>query len=152
MKHLVFLGMVYVLVAALLLPTSLLAADDAQPPAQQPAPAPASEPVTAPAPAATTPAPAPTATAPAPAPPPTTTAPAPAPAPAQPEIQKLDNEKPPVAPKAKAAASTGVTIRDFDFGPASVTINVGDTVTWTNQGPTGHTATANDGAALSSPM
>ena len=51
-----------------------------------------------------------------------------------------------MAAKAKAAASTGVTIKDFDFGPASVTINVGDTVTWTNQGPTGHTATANDGA------
>ena len=151
MKHLVFLALLYVLVAALMVPTSLFAADDAPAPAEQAAPAPASEPLTAPAPTDTAPAPAPPTTAPAApapaaAPTATTTAPAPAPAPAQPEVQKLDDEKPPVAVKAKAAASTGVTIKDFSFGPASVTINVGDTITWTNQGPTAHTATANDGA------
>ena len=38
-----------------------------------------------------------------------------------------------------------MTIKDFDFAPATVTVNVGDTVTWTNQGPTAHSATANDG-------
>jgi plastocyanin len=81
-----------------------------------------------------------------PAPTATTTTPAPAPAPAQPEVQKLEDETSPAAPKATAAASTGVTIKDFDFGPATVTVNVGDTVTWTNQGPTGHSATAGDGA------
>jgi plastocyanin len=42
-------------------------------------------------------------------------------------------------------AASAVTIRDFEFDPADVTISVGDTVTWTNDGPSTHTATANDG-------
>src|SRR3954452_7158765 len=45
-----------------------------------------------------------------------------------------------------AAASTGVTIKDFKFGPASVSVNVGDTITWTNQDIAPHTATASDGS------
>ena len=141
MKHLVFLAELYVLVAALVVPTSLFAAD-------QPAPA---------APAA-----APTTTAPGrhhagthPDHGPRRAGPGPganrhhdgARARARPGTgQKLEDETSPAAPKAKPAASTGVTIKDFDFGPATVTVNVGDTVTWTNQGPTGHSATANDGA------
>jgi len=36
------------------------------------------------------------------------------------------------------------TISDFQFSPASITIHVGDTITWTNNGPTAHTATASD--------
>ena len=47
---------------------------------------------------------------------------------------------------AMAAASTGVTISDFQFAPASVTVNVGDTVTWTNDGPTPHSATSSGGS------
>ena len=46
---------------------------------------------------------------------------------------------------ARAAATTSVTISDFRFGPASVTVNVGDTVRWTNDGPTGHSATSTSG-------
>jgi LPXTG-motif cell wall-anchored protein len=49
-------------------------------------------------------------------------------------------------PLAIAAASTGVTISDFKFTPGSTTVNVGDTVTWSNNGPTGHSATATDGS------
>jgi LPXTG-motif cell wall-anchored protein len=49
------------------------------------------------------------------------------------------------APVATAAADTSVTISDFQFAPASVTIDVGDTVTWNNEGPTAHSATADDG-------
>ena len=49
------------------------------------------------------------------------------------------------APRATAAADTSVTISDFQFAPASVTIDVGDTVTWNNDGPAGHSATADDG-------
>jgi plastocyanin len=41
---------------------------------------------------------------------------------------------------AKAAPGT-VTISDFEFTPASITVNVGDTVTWSNAGPTPHSAT-----------
>jgi plastocyanin len=41
----------------------------------------------------------------------------------------------------RAAASGGVTIRDFSFGPATLNIKVGDAVTWRNRGKTDHTAT-----------
>ena len=49
-------------------------------------------------------------------------------------------------PVAKTAASASVTIRDFAFAPATVTVNEGDTVTWTNADSTIHTATAEDGS------
>ena len=49
-------------------------------------------------------------------------------------------------PSANAAQSSSVTITDFEFSPATITVNVGDTVTWTNEGPTMHTATAEDGS------
>ena len=39
-----------------------------------------------------------------------------------------------------------MTISDFQFTPATITIHVGDTVTWTNHGPSAHTATANNGS------
>jgi plastocyanin len=47
---------------------------------------------------------------------------------------------------ATTAASGSVTIKDFSFGPASITVHAGDTVTWTNQGPTSHSATADNGS------
>ena len=49
-------------------------------------------------------------------------------------------------PTAVAAATTNVTIVDFEFTPASITIQQGDTVTWTGDGPTAHSATASDGS------
>jgi plastocyanin len=45
-----------------------------------------------------------------------------------------------------AAASTGVTIKNFKFGPASSSVRVGDTITWSNQDIAAHTATASDGS------
>jgi plastocyanin len=45
----------------------------------------------------------------------------------------------------RAAASGAVTIKDFEFAPTTTNIKVGDSVTWNNQGPTTHTATANGG-------
>ncbi len=146
MKHLTLLAIVYVLVAALVLPSALFAADQAQPAAPAAAPTTTVPAPTTPAPTATAPAPA----APAPAPAaPTTTAPAPAPAQAAPApapAQKLDDADVQGPPKAQAAASANVTISDFQFGPASVTVNVGDTVSWTNQGPSAHSATATGGS------
>jgi plastocyanin len=44
-------------------------------------------------------------------------------------------------PLARAAGAQSVTIKDFSFGPAAISVGVGDTVTWLNQGPTDHTAT-----------
>ncbi len=45
-----------------------------------------------------------------------------------------------------AAGDPADTISDFKFTPGAITIHVGDTVTWTNNGPSDHTATANDGS------
>ena len=47
---------------------------------------------------------------------------------------------------AHAASDPGVTIADFQFTPSSTTVHVGDTVTWTNNGPSSHTATARNGS------
>jgi plastocyanin len=44
------------------------------------------------------------------------------------------------------AATRAVAIAGFEFSPASITINVGDRVTWTNSDAVGHTATATSGA------
>jgi LPXTG-motif cell wall-anchored protein len=49
-------------------------------------------------------------------------------------------------PRVVAAANGAVTITDFEFTPTTVNVNVGDSVTWLNRGPTVHTATASDGS------
>ncbi len=47
-----------------------------------------------------------------------------------------------LAPGAALAQTAGaVTIADFQFTPASLSVPLGTTVTWTNNGPTAHTAT-----------
>lgn len=51
---------------------------------------------------------------------------------------------------AKQAANATVEMGDNFFNPASVTVNVGDTVTWTNKGNRPHDVTALNGA-FSSP-
>jgi plastocyanin len=45
-----------------------------------------------------------------------------------------------------AAAAGSVTIRDFSFQASTTTVRVGDSVTWTNLGPSSHTATATNGS------
>jgi LPXTG-motif cell wall-anchored protein len=40
-----------------------------------------------------------------------------------------------------SAATSGVSEVDFDFVPATITIGVGDTVLWTNNGASPHTST-----------
>jgi LPXTG-motif cell wall-anchored protein len=47
---------------------------------------------------------------------------------------------------AHTAGDPAVTIADFHFSPASTTIHVGDTITWSNSGPSSHTATASNGS------
>lgn len=44
------------------------------------------------------------------------------------------------------AATRAVAISDFAFSPRTITINVGDRITWTNSDQVAHTATANNGA------
>lgn len=41
-------------------------------------------------------------------------------------------------------AKNAVTIQNMAFSPASITVKVGDKVTWTNQDSVGHSATADD--------
>jgi plastocyanin len=50
------------------------------------------------------------------------------------------------APTVTAAASTGVTIKNFKFSPGSSSVHVGDTITWANKDIAPHTATASDGS------
>jgi plastocyanin len=49
-------------------------------------------------------------------------------------------------PRAHAATDPGVTISDFKFTASTVTVHAGQTITWTNDGPSSHTATAKDGS------
>jgi plastocyanin len=45
-----------------------------------------------------------------------------------------------------AAGSASVSAGDYFFAPPSITIQVGGTVTWSNDGQTAHTVTANSGS------
>lgn len=61
------------------------------------------------------------------------------------------------SPAASVSASSGpiaLSIHNFAFGPASITVRAGATVTWTNQDPqpTHHTATADGGAFTTGPL
>jgi LPXTG-motif cell wall-anchored protein len=161
MRHWLVLAAIYAIIAALIVPGPLGAKEEAPagttapaemapaepPPAEatlvetapaEPAPAPA-EPAPASAqPAPAEPAPAPTPVAPAPA------EEAPAATPAEPVAQTKKRKR--KKPSAVAAATENVTISDFQFTPAQITIQQGDTVAWTNEGPTAHSATASDGS------
>jgi len=48
-------------------------------------------------------------------------------------------------------AGIDVQIQNFAFSPSSLTIKVGDTVTWTNKDTATHTVTSDSGGELSSP-
>jgi len=50
----------------------------------------------------------------------------------------------------RAAETKNVTIKDFAFEPKQITINVGDTVTWTNEGPSPHTVSADEAGSFDS--
>jgi LPXTG-motif cell wall-anchored protein len=53
----------------------------------------------------------------------------------------------PVAGAAPRSAETkNVSVKDFQFDPKEITINVGDTITWKNDGANPHTVTADDGS------
>jgi plastocyanin len=51
-----------------------------------------------------------------------------------------------LAPNAGAQQNRTVSIQDFNFSPASITVKPGTTVTWINQGQANHTVTHNGGA------
>jgi LPXTG-motif cell wall-anchored protein len=182
MRHWLVLGAVYLVVAALVLPGSLFAAEDPVPapvgdaaseepasPAEEPA-AENAAPAQPEAPAAET---TPAQPAPAPAAPATPAAP---PAPAAPQVaaaaptETVPDEQDPAAAAevtgegvrdlpderapdkrtrtvvARAADTGNVVISDFKFTPGTVRVVEGDTVVWSNDGPSSHSATAKDGS------
>ena len=54
---------------------------------------------------------------------------------------------------ADAVSTTNVTLNNFAFAPASITVKKGSTVTWTNNDTVSHTVTADaSGNGLSSPL
>lgn len=73
------------------------------------------------------------------------------PAPPSPPVMSFPPFPPPVfsqqppAPPTPALATVPVSIVDFQFRPSTLNIQVGDTVSWTNDGPSIHTATSNRG-------
>lgn len=164
MRPLAPLAVVYLLAAALLVPGSPLAAEDPAPPQSAPPAEGSTPPESAPAgqapaaddPAAEQPPPeaqpppgAETSTQPSAEPPVAAAAPpAEEPAPPMPGSDKQvaaatagASKAAKRAPKARAAANGAVTIKDFKFSPAAVSVNVGDTVTWANRDSADHTAT-----------
>jgi LPXTG-motif cell wall-anchored protein len=158
MKHLALLAAIYALIAALVLPSSLFASEDADP-ATADTPAAETTPAEEAPVAPTEPAPAPDQPAPAPGQPPAapeepaapteqpaaaTEQPAATPAPPEEPEEPARNRRDRTA--ARAAANGSVTIADFQFTPSSISVDQGDTVTWTNNGPTAHSATAPDGS------
>lgn len=60
------------------------------------------------------------------------------PAPEPPSASKPSRSTQPLA----RAAAGSVVIRDFEFSPGTVTVAAGETVTWTNSGPSEHSATS----------
>lgn len=46
----------------------------------------------------------------------------------------------------EVAADHTVDVKDFAFGPATLTVKVGETVVWKNSDAAGHSATADDGS------
>jgi len=52
----------------------------------------------------------------------------------------------------QAVATNSVTISNYTFSPAAITVKVGTTVTWTNQDSVGHTVTADSGTGPNSEL
>ncbi|MGZ6339146.1 MAG: cupredoxin domain-containing protein [Candidatus Limnocylindrales bacterium] len=77
------------------------------------------------------------------------TTPAPSAAPTSAAAPSAAATAPSSAATSPAAGGMAVTIKDFAFGPASLTVPVGSKVTWTNQDSAGHTVTADDGSFAS---
>lgn len=77
------------------------------------------------------------------------------PAPATPQPTATHSEHPSeAAAPTQAAAASGATvsIANFAFGPDSLTISAGTTVTWHNNEDAPHTVTADDGSFSSSTL
>ncbi|GAA4622867.1 cupredoxin family copper-binding protein [Actinoallomurus vinaceus] len=56
------------------------------------------------------------------------------------------------APRGAPVAANTVSIKSFAFTPASASVKVGTTVTWTNKDEEPHTVTADGGSFRSAPL
>lgn len=56
------------------------------------------------------------------------------------------------AEETAVAGVTQVRIEDFAFAPANIVVDVGTTVTWTNEDNVAHTVTSDEGGELDSPL
>ena len=145
-KALQRLAITYAVAVALACP-SLLDAAEEEMPASPPVDAAGDAPSRAPAQPAPADAAAPAEQPPAAPAPPTSAAPREAPPGAVASSSEAVAGPPPTppatesGPRARTAASASVTMKDFSFSPASVTVDVGDSVTWANRGREPHTAT-----------
>ena len=77
------------------------------------------------------------------------TTPSPAPATPGEATEATPPPPPPVASSStsvSAAGSASVSVGEFFFAPPSITIQAGGTVTWSNDGESAHTVTANSGS------
>ena len=59
---------------------------------------------------------------------------------------------PPPAPPPQSQHRFAVSIMNFAFSPASLTVAAGDTVVWTNNDSIDHTVTSDTGSELGSPQ
>ncbi len=58
----------------------------------------------------------------------------------------MDMSAPASAAPAAPVAGNAVTVKNFAFAPAAITVRVGTTVTWTNQDTDAHTVTSQQGS------
>lgn len=56
------------------------------------------------------------------------------------------------APAASAVDTSSVTVSNYAFSPANITVKVGTKVTWTNQDAVSHTVTSDTGTMLKSDL
>lgn len=60
-------------------------------------------------------------------------------------MSQMDMSNKADTPATKPVSTSSVTIKNFAFSPANITVKKGTTVTWVNQDSTAHTVTENDG-------
>lgn len=67
------------------------------------------------------------------------------------ETQTPSTGTPETAQPTSGTQTHNIELKSFAFNPAEITINVGDTVIWTNMDSVSHTITSDSGTELNSP-
>jgi plastocyanin len=62
------------------------------------------------------------------------------------QMPAQNQEQKQTMPSGTEQTGSAVTVQNFAYSPATLTVKVGDKVTWTNQDSAGHSATADDGS------